>query len=144
MKENEGQALIVGAVLMIIVILVVVSGVMIFGTDTIENVFTSGEEEIERRVDKTRATIAITSLHTNSEEKVEIRNIGKVEIPVDFNVYLNGTLYDIDPGCSDQITTAENCNLTVQGLDSDSICNYDVKVNGPYETWDRVEAGSTC
>lgn len=138
---KKGQSLIVSAVLMVLLIVSLASGILLFGRETITDIIGAGEEEIDERVDKTKASIGINSVHSGDE--IEVRNIGEVRLPVEFNAYFNDTPYDLNYDCGDFIDTGKGCNLTADGLSQD-VCNYDITLYGPYETWDTAQTKETC
>jgi|GEM_PF-3497621 len=138
---RKGQSLVVAAVLMILIIVALGSGILVFGTETISDVVGAGEEEMDRRIDETRASLAINSVDSNGI--IEVRNIGEVELPTDFRIYVDGNHYDTTHTCGNTVEPGDTCNLNLQNFNDDP-CDYDITIQGPANTWDEVEAGEAC
>ncbi|MFP4116557.1 MAG: hypothetical protein ACLFQ8_00695 [Candidatus Aenigmatarchaeota archaeon] len=136
---NKGQTMVVAAILMVSVIIALASGILVFGKENITDVLNVGEEEVDERIDETKASIAINSV----SDKIEVMNIGSVELPVDFSVYVDGEPYEVEHTCGDKIEVGERCNLSLPNFDSD-LCTYEITIHGPADTWDEVEAGEAC
>ena len=138
---KKGQHIVASAVLLVLIILVILSGVFLFARGTMGEVLGFGEEDIKRGVDEANAKILISDVYP--EGKIEITNIGKFDIPPEFDAYFNDTLGTIEEDCPDYIDKTESCNITVVDPEND-ICSYHIIVSGPYRTFDDVEAWEVC
>ncbi len=135
---KKGQHMVLSAVLLVLMIIGVVFGVYIFTTDTTGEVLDIGKGGIEDSIEKGNAAIMISSVE---EGEIEIKNIGRTNIPSDFGIYFNGTPGDTEHDCPEYIEEGEICSITVN---SPNPCDYNIEVHGPYGTWEEAEAEYTC
>lgn len=131
----KGQAIVVGAILLLVVITVIVSGLFIFTGNLTDFIESTGVNQTESSAREARAAVVIDRVY-KSEDKIEVKNIGEVELSTDkTNIYLNGTILSPDVGnCPDELSPGESCNITVVP----DIENNFVKVVGEYGVWDEL------
>lgn len=110
----KGQV-VVGAIALVLVFIVIAGSLYFFVRSTRETVTEAGEREVEETRKETEAAMAISEVYS-TEEIIEIKNIGSVELPTDkFALYLNTTKKNIqiDTDCGDTISPGEKCNITL-------------------------------
>ncbi|MFP4116281.1 MAG: hypothetical protein ACLFTQ_03725 [Candidatus Aenigmatarchaeota archaeon] len=133
-RSSKAQTLTIAAVLMVPIILGLVSVVLIFGTDAGEDILGEGEEEMGESIDRTKAAIKIVELDESSKE-ITVKNIGGVEIPARFRVYLDGALVESGRcGSADTLSPKGSCTFSVS-----KYCGDELIVRGEYDTFDIVE-----
>ncbi len=111
---SKGQNLVVSAIVMILIVITVVAGILMFGTDLLDDVFRAGEERTEEFIEEAGSGIAIRHVYTE-ERKVEIVNIGDVSISSEsFRIFLDGELAEHETEyCDRLLQPGDRCNLTL-------------------------------